>query len=319
MIHPKAIGSRERVMAYNPSMSFDPVLPWENNAEETNRFLKLIVSAIIISLLISSIVPFLTVAELDRAKTTTIPPRLVKMILEQKKVVEPPPPPPPEPKEEKKEEEQKKPEEKKEEPKPIEVKTAKEVAKKHIAVFDALADLRDLADVDDLKTNQSLSNDTGQAAKVTRSLITKKATQGSGGIRVATASRSSGVGALKGQNTTKVTSNIGDAVANTKRKTKNGSQKRSEENIQLAFDKNKSAIFALYHRALRKNPSLQGRVVFRLTISPSGKVTACSIDSSEIDAPKLLKRLISRIKRINFGAQSVVTWKDTYQINFLPS
>ncbi|PHS20077.1 MAG: hypothetical protein COA86_01970 [Kangiella sp.] len=307
-------------MAYNPSMSFDPVLPWENNAEETNRFLKLIVSAIVISLLISSIVPFLTVAKLDRTKTTTIPPRLVKMILEQKKVVEPPPPPPPEPIEEKKEEEKKKPEEKKEEPKPVEVKTAKEVAKKHIAVFDALADLRDLADIEDLKTNQSLSNDTGQAAKVTRSIITNNnAKQGSGGIRVATASRSSGVGALKGQNVTKVTSNIGDAVANTKRKTRSGNQKRSEENIQLAFDKNKSAIFALYHRALRKNPSLQGQVVFRLTISASGRVTACSIDSSEIDDPKLLKRLISKIKRINFGAQSVVAWNDTYQINFLPS
>lgn len=306
-------------MAYNPSMSFDPVLPWENNSEETNRFIKLIVSAVVISLLISSIVPFLTVAKLDRAKTTTIPPRLVKMILEQKKVVEPPPPPAPEPKEEKKEEE-KKPEEKKEEPKPVEVKTAKEIAKKHIAVFDALADLRDLADVDDLKTNQSLSNDNGQAAKVTRSIITNNnAKQGSGGIRVATASRSSGVGSLRGQNATKVTSNIGDAVANTKRKTKSGSQKRSEENIQLAFDKNKSAIFALYHRALRKNPSLQGQVVFRLTISASGKVTACSVESSEIDDPKLLKRLVSKIKRINFGAQSVVTWNDTYQINFLPS
>jgi len=304
-------------MAYNSLMSFDPVLPWENNSEETNRFLKLILSAVIISILISSVVPFLTVAELDRAKTTTIPPRLVKMILEQKKVVEPPPPPPAEAKEEKKEEE--KPEEKKEEVKPIEIKTAKEVAKKHIAVFDALADLRDLANVDDLKVNQSLSNDTGQAAKVTRSLITKKATQGSGGIIVATASRSSGIGALKGQNVTKVTSNIGDAVANTKRKTKSGNQKRSDENIQLAFDKNKSAIFALYHRSLRKDPSLQGRVVFRLTISASGKVTACSVDTSEIVDPKLLKRLVSRIKRINFGAQSVVTWNDTYQINFLPS
>ena len=306
-------------MAFNPMMSFDPILPWENNKEETNRFIKLIIGALLFSILISSIVPFLTVAKLDRTKATTIPPRLVKMILEQKKVVEPPPPPP-EPIEEKKEEkpEEKKPEEK-EEPKPVEVKTAKEVAKKHIAVFDALADLRDMTDVDDLKSNQSLSNDTGQAAKVTRSLITKKATQGSGGIRVASASRSSGVGALKGQNSTKVTSNIGDAVANTKRKTKNGSQKRSEENIQLAFDKNKSAIFALYHRALRKNPTLQGRVVFKLTIAASGQVTACSIASSEIDDPKLLKRLVSKIKRINFGAQSVVVWKDTYQVNFLPS
>ncbi|TQV84536.1 AgmX/PglI C-terminal domain-containing protein [Aliikangiella coralliicola] len=171
----------------------------------------------------------------------------------------------------------------------------------------------------DLKKNQSLSNDAGQAATVTRSLITKKATQGSGGIKVATASQSSGTGALAGQNTTNVKSDIGDAVENTKRRTKSGTLKRSSENIQLAFEKHKPAIFALYHRALRKAPSLQGRVNFRLTILPSGKVSKCSIVSSELNDPALEKRLIARIKRINFGAMDVATWNDTYLINFLPT
>jgi len=305
-------------MASFQHISFDPVLPWEKNPEEFSRFVKILVACLAFAILVTSIVPFLTVTTLDRTKRTTIPPRLVKMVLEQKKVVEPPPPPPPEVKEEK--EPEKEPEKvKKEEEKPVEIKTAKEVAKKHIAVFDALADLRDMTDVDDLKNNQSLSNDTGKAAAVTRSLITKKATQGSGGIRVASASQSSGVGTLKGQNKTKVTSDIGSAVENTKRKTKDGSSKRSDENIQLVFEKSKPAIFALYHRALRKNPALQGRIVFRLSIDPSGKVTKCSVDSSEIDDAALLKRLVAKIKRINFGAQNVVVWNDTYLINFLPS
>ena len=304
-------------MASTLNMTFDPVLPWEKNPEEVNRFLKILAACLAFAILVTSIIPFLEVEEIDRTKRTTIPPRLVKMVLEQKKIVEPPPPPPPEPKEEK--EPEKEPEKVKEEPKPEEKKTAKEIAKKHIAVFDALADLRDLSDIDDLKNNQSLSNDNGQAAKVTRSLITKKATQGSGGIRVASASSSSGVGALRGQNRTKVTSNIGDAVANTKRKTRDGTSKRSDENIQLVFEKSKPAIFALYHRALRKNPALQGRVVFRLTIASNGKVTKCSVQSSERDDPALLKRLVAKIKRVNFGAQNVAVWNDTYLINFLPS
>lgn len=298
--------------------SFDPILPWEKNNEEVSRFIKVLVVCLAFAILVTSIVPFLTVAQLDRNKRTTIPPRLVKMVLEQKKIVQPPPPEPVKEKEPEKEKEQE-PEKIKEEPKPVEKKTAKEVAKKHIAVFDALADLRDLADVDDLKSNQSLSNDVGKAAKTTRSLITKKATEGSGGIRVASASQSSGVGTLRGQNATKVTSDIGSAVANTKRKNKSGHLKRSDENIQLVFERNKSAIFALYHRALRKNPALQGRVVFRLKIDKSGKVLKCSVDSSEIDAPALMKRLISKIKRINFGAKDVATWNATYLINFLPS
>ncbi len=303
-------------MATFQNFTFDPILPWESNPEETQRFLRILGFCLAFAILVTSIVPFLTVTKDDRRKVTTIPPRLVKMVLEQKKIVEPPPPPP-EPEKEK--EPEKEPEKVKEPEKKPEKKTAKEVAKKHIAVFDALADLRDMNDIDDLKNNQSLTNDTGKAAKVTRSLITKKATQGSGGIKVASASRSSGVGALRGQNYTKVTSGIGDAVANTKRTTKDGKQRRSDENIQLTFEKSKPAIFALYHRALRKNPSIQGRVVFRLTIAPNGKVTKCSVDSSEIDDPALLKRLVAKIKRINFGAQPVVTWSDTYLINFLPS
>ena len=300
----------------------NPILPWEVDELETSRFRKILISFLVVSILLSAIIPFLHVDKNDRNRVTTIPPRLVKMVLEQKKVVEPPPPPEvkeeepePEPEEEKPKEEEKKPEE----PKPEEKKTAKEVAKKHIAVFDALADLRDPDDMEDLKKNKSMSNDTGKAAEVTRSLITKKATQGSGGIKVATASRSSGTGALAGQNTTKVESDIGDAVENTKRRTKSGNLKRSTENIQLAFEKHKPAIFALYHRALRKDPSLQGRVNFRLTILADGSVSKCTIESSELNNAALEKRLVARIKRIKFGALDVATWNDTYLINFFPS
>lgn len=301
-----------------------PILPWESDPEESRRFKRILVSLLVACLLLSIIIPFIPI-EKPRNRQTTIPPRLVKMVLEQKKVVKPPPPPEVKKEEEKKPEEEKvKEPEKKEEKKPEEKKpevkkTAKEVAKKHIAVFDALADLRDPDDMQDLRKNQSLSNDTGQAATVTRSIISKKATQGSGGIKVATASRSSGTGTLAGQNTTKVKSEIGNAVENTKRKTRSGNAVRSSENIQLGFEKHKQAIFALYHRALRKDPGLQGRVNFRLTILPNGTVSKCSIESSELNNPALEKRLVARIKRIKFGAMDVTVWNSTYLINFLPN
>lgn len=302
----------------------NPILPWEVDEQERARFRKILISFLLISILLSAIIPFLTVEKPDRNRVVTIPPRLVKMVLEQKKEVEPPPPPQ-QPEEEEPEEEPEPEPEKEEEPKPEEPKpepekeTAKEVAKKHIAVFDALADLRDPDDMEDLRKNQSMSNDTGEAAQVTRSLITKKATQGSGGIRVATASQSSGTGSLAGQNTTNIKSDIGDAVANTKIRNKSGTLKRSSENIQLAFDKNKSQIDSLYQRALRKDPSLQGRVNFKLTILPNGTVSKVSILSSELNDPALEKRLISRIKRIKFGALDVAVWEGTYLINFFPS
>lgn len=308
----------------------NPILPWDVDETESSRFKRILLTLLAVSLIFSLIIPFLEVAKPDRFRKMSIPPRLVKMVLEQKKTVKPPPvvipqeEKTPELEKEKVKEPDKIPEKKIDKPKPEKVKTAKEKAKevatKHITVFDALADLRDPDDMQNLNNNQSLSNDSGEAATVTRALITKTATEkGSGGIQVATASRSSGTGRLAGQNTTKVKSHIGDAVKNTKRKTKSGGLKRSTENIQLAFEKHKSSIFALYHRALRKNPGLRGRVVFRLTILPNGTVSKCSVESSELNDAALLKRLVSRIKRIKFGATGDEVWNDTYLINFLPS
>lgn len=309
--------------SYSMRTLLNPILPWESDQEESSRFKKILLIFIGISILFSIAIPLIEIKKPERQKTT-IPPRLVKMILEKKKVVKPPPPPEPI-KEEKKEEEkpkekepEKKPEKKPEEPKPVEKKTAKEVAKEHAAVFDALADLRDTDVVTDLTQNQNLSNNTGQAATATRSLITQKATQGSGGIKVATASRSSGTGKLAAQSSGTVKSEIGTAIENTQRVTQSGSLKRSSENIQLTFEKYKPQIFALYNRALRKNPGLQGQVNFRLVIQPDGRVSECRIESSELNDPALEKRLVSRIKRINFGAQNVEVWNNTYLINFFP-
>ncbi len=301
----------------------DPILPWDVDEQENKRFRNILLTLLLLSIILSLIIPFIEIEKPDRNKRVSIPPRLVKMVLEQKKKeVKPPPPPIQEEKPEEPEpepEKEKEPEPEKEPPKP-EKKTAKEVAKKHIAVFDALADLRDPDDMQDLKKNQSLSNDQGQAATVTRSIISKKnVNQGSGGIKVATASQSSGTGALAGQNTTNVKSEIGDAVANTKRKTRSGEQKRSDENIAIAFEKHKPAIFAIYNRALRKDPTLQGRVNFKLTILPNGTVSKCSIVSSELNNPALEKRLVRKIKKITFGSLNVATWEGSYLISFFPS
>ncbi len=303
----------------------DPILPWDTDENEVKRFNRILIVILVTTIIISFIIPFLEISKPDRVKATSIPPRLVKMVLEQKKVVKPPIPEvikePEVVKEEKpiEKEPEKEPEKKPDEPKPVEKKTAKEVAKKHIAVFDALADLRDPDDMKELKSNKSLSNDTGKAATVTRSLITKKATQGSGGIQVATASRSSGTGALAGQNTTNIKSEINDAVENTKVVSKSGLVKRSSENIQLAFDKYHSQIDSLYQRALRSDPNLQGTVNFNLVILASGIVSECRIISSQLNNPELEKRLISKIKKIEFGALNVETWNGPYLINFFPS
>lgn len=94
---------------------------------------------------------------------------------------------------------------------------------------------------------------------------------------------------------------------------------RSEEEIQEILDRNKSAMYAIYNRELRQNPTLQGKLIMNITIAASGRVTRCTIIDSELNAAFLEKQLIRLVKRIDFGNKPevpVVTTK--VPIEFFP-
>jgi TonB family protein len=141
---------------------------------------------------------------------------------------------------------------------------------------------------------------------------------------VATSPVSSGFGGaatgLKGNSTSRVTSPA--PVAQAPEATRSGSGKqasRSREEVELVFDKNKSAIYALYSRALRDNPSLQGKVVLEVTIAPSGDVTACRVVSSELKDPELERKLVARVRMFKFAARDVATMTTIKPIEFFPA
>jgi len=95
---------------------------------------------------------------------------------------------------------------------------------------------------------------------------------------------------------------------------------RTDEEIQIVFDRYKAAFYRLYNRELRNNPTLQGKMVLRLTIEPDGSVSMCALQSSDMDAPDLAAQVVSRVKTINFGAKDgVQTVTITYPIDFLPA
>lgn len=101
---------------------------------------------------------------------------------------------------------------------------------------------------------------------------------------------------------------------------KNSASQRSRESIQAVFDQNKSAIYAIYNRALRSQPDLQGKIVFFLAIDAQGHVTECRIVSSEIKDSELSQKLIARIKLFNFGAiNGAQVWRDTFFLDFIPT
>ena len=83
-----------------------------------------------------------------------------------------------------------------------------------------------------------------------------------------------------------------------RRKGGSGKASRAIEDVRLVFERNKGSIYAIYNRALRDEPGLQGKVVLKLTIAPSGGVTDLRIVSSELKMPEVEQKLLARIRHL---------------------
>ena len=183
----------------------------------------------------------------------------------------------------------------------------------------------------------------------TRALITSNATGGSGGINTASYSRNTGGGGLAGRSTTLVegvagggggggaggggahgrgdgtgsgvgaAGDSGNGAGGAVQRGGSGKASRSVEEIKLVFERNKGSIYAIYNRALREEPGLQGKVVLKLTIAPSGGVVDCRLESSELRTPELEAKLLARIRQFDFGSKDVDQMIVTWPVDFLPS
>jgi hypothetical protein len=218
-------------------------------------------------------------------------------------------------------------------------------AKSGILQFkDDLADMRESVDVSQVKRS-NLTRATGTAEKTERSIIAGKATGGSGGINTAALSSDTGGIALSGRETTRIdspgglgglsaegggrghgvgsgagtgtgkgTGKKGDLVAGS-----DVGGGRSDESIRRVMDQQKGAIFTIYNRALRQDPTLQGKFVFEMVIEPSGEVSAVKLVSSELTDNDLIAKILARIRLINFGAADVLRTRVNYSLDFLPN
>lgn len=297
-------------------------LPWSPTAEVEQRFRRIVRNAFIVAVLFGLLVPFLPVTE-QKSRAPELPDRVVKLVLEQQR--KPPPPPPvvekPKPEETKPIEQPViKPQP---QPQPDRQEEAKRKATQAARVFDALADLRENTAVEKAQQTRALSREVGEATRSERALLTSKVGKGSGGINNAALSRGYGgtAGTLGGHETTQVASNLGAPDGRSEVQRGSGSKRaaRGREEIDLVFDSNKGAIYALYSRALRDSPDLKGKVVFEISIAPSGEVTACRIVSSELNEPELERKLVARVKLFRFTAADVEAITVTKPIEFFPA
>jgi periplasmic protein TonB len=294
-------------------------LPWSPTEEVEQRFRKVMRNALIVFAILAVLIPLIPVPEKSLTKAPAIPDRIVRLLIDQKA----PPPPPPPPKVEDKKPEPVKPVE---QPKPIKPQpSAREKAQQSglLMLQDQLADLRDNSVLDKAAQTKNLTGKVGEQTRSERSLLTSKVGSSSGGINTAALSRGygGGTGALSGHTTTQVTSTVLTQQAEDKvqRGAGSGKASRSEEEIALVFDRNKGAIYALYTRALRDKPDLQGKVVLELTIGADGAIQRCTVISSELNDPELERKLVARVKSFRFEAKDVGTITVTKPIDFFPA
>ena len=311
-------------------------LPWSTGVDDDERFRRIVRRTAATTVILALLISVLPVPAPDPAEVEEVPRRLARIVLER----EAPPPPPPAPVVEEEPVPEPEPEPIVEEPvvaeEPVPVpvpvpipepvdttQQARDRARVSglLPFTEQLASLRDNRAVEQLDRADVIGAVEDSTPLAERSLITSRVGTASGGINTATLSRNTGGAGLAGRTTTQVESpvaTIGDGGGAAASSGDNGPS-RSREEIERVFDRNKGAIYALYNRALRQNPALEGKVVLRLTISPAGVVTACEIVSSELGDPDLEQKLVQRVMLFQFEAKDVDTITTTKPIDFFPA
>ncbi len=305
-------------------------IPWTRQDESERRFRRGLLVALIFYIFFGTVITLWKLPPPVRPVVAVVPERLVSMLRRE------PPKPQPKPertKEDKKpkNDQEKTPEKQREEQvKPVadETQTARKKAETTgvLAFKETFKDMMDETPAARLGTEARLSNQPSAAAgqaRASRSIIAMEGgSGGSGGINNASVSRNIGHGngnGIGGVGFTRVESSVAGQKGESRPLSSGPGPARTDEEIQIVFDKYKAALYRMYNAELRKDPTLHGKIILRITIEPGGEVSACSVQSNELGSPELVAQIVERVKKFNFGPKEKVA-KITilYPIDFLP-
>lgn len=310
------------------------VMPWSRGCEEDSRFRRSLGASVATACAIAILIGSIAIPVVQQEKITVLPERVAKLVREERALPPPPPPVvepilPDEPLEPELAKEQlPKESETVEQPQVAQAQqptTREKVKSKGILAFrDSFASRSKLRLTAQLGANASLSSAGEQGVGLpTRSMVTTSAPGSSGGINLANISRDVGGGGgdgLAGVQVGRVASAIGGAEGPDRPLSAGRSAGRTDEEIQIIFDRYKAALYRLYNRELRRNPTLRGQLVLRLTIEPDGSVSFCQLQSSDMNAPALADQVVNRVQSFDFGAkEDIVAMTIIYPIDFLPA
>jgi outer membrane biosynthesis protein TonB len=187
-----------------------------------------------------------------------------------------------------------------------------------------LAALADTQIDPELGAQARINNGTPSAGTPERAMLTTSAPGSSGGINLASVSRGLGAGgaergAIHGGALTQASSGIGSAAGSARPVSGGPGPGRTDEEIQIVFDRHKAQLYRLYNLELRRDSTLQGKIILRLTIEPDGSVSLCQLHGTNMNAPDLAAQVVDRVKTFNFGAKAVPPVTIIYPIDFLPA
>jgi uncharacterized membrane protein YgcG len=341
-------------------MRFMPMaMPWNVQVESERRFRKTLLLCLFWSVTFGTIIPLVALPIIDRSvEVVKIPERFVTLVKNEPVIPEPVEPRPrikqpekqkTEPELPKKETSEKTAKTKKQ---PEKVEPAKkaggggaQVARKKAETTGVLAfkstfsDLMDEVPVAKLGTDARVNKDSklipGQS-QAKRNLVAMQAKSGtSGGISNLGVSRNLGNGGSSGGggsgygNAGQIGgvgySNVESAVAGIGgeegRPMSGGpGPGRTDEEIQIVFDRYKATLYRIYNKELRKDPTLRGKLLLKITIEPAGEVSMCLVESTDLGSDYLVTQIVDRVKRFNFGPKDdVPVTTILYPIDFLPA
>lgn len=312
------------------------IMPWARGTEEDQRLNRSLLSSLATSLAFAFLLSVVALPLMERPEDAQLPERVARLVREER---QPPPPPPPvalpeteipEPLPEPELVDEATPEpapEQNEQPVVADVEqpdTREQVKSKGLLAFrDSFASRAELRPAAQLGSQARLSNaGANSTGRPERMMVSTSAPGSSGGINLADISRDFGGGGgdMAGVATTRVASNIGGGDGPNRPLSSGASAGRTDEEIQIVFDRYKAALYRLYNRELRKDPTLRGQLVLQLTIEPDGSVSLCQLYSSSMDAPLLADQVVDRVLAFDFGAkEDIVAVTIIYPIDFLPA
>jgi len=296
------------------------VMPWTSLEEEKERLRKSLAAAMLLSLLLGLVIPLIPLPIPERGEPIDVPERLTRLIREERPLLPPPPPV-----------QETKPEETKPEnatevaqqPAKTQTKTKKAASKGILAFREKFSGLAASTASARLGSAARISNP-GEAVSglPERSMVTSQTPGSSGGINLASLSRDTGSGGdgIEGVQVARATSSIGGVAGEDRPLAGGPSMGRTDEEIQIVFDRHKAALYRLYNRELRRDPTLRGQMVLRLRIEPDGSVSLCAVQSTDMNAPDLAAQVVARVGTFDFGAKEGISPVTIlYPIDFLPA